>query len=79
MITNNKILFRFSFLRADLKCKRFGPHFLFRLAEKENGRASPQALYRAFSRGRENLLTPLRLLSTAQTLRWFVRWFLGIV
>ena len=34
MITNNKILFRFSFLRADLKCKRYGPHFLFRLAEK---------------------------------------------
>ena len=41
------------------------------------GRASPQALYRAFSRGRENLLTPLCLFSTAQTLCWFVRWFWG--
>ena len=44
-----------------------------------SGRASPQALYRAFPRERENRLTPLRLLSTAQTLRWFARWVSGIL
>ena len=64
-------------MRAGFQCKRLGPRFLFRLAKKENGRASPQALYRAFPRGRENLLTPLRLLSTAQTLRGWGRWFFG--